>query len=267
MPAASSAGSSAAGEAALAARTGLVGEVVVLEDGFLVLGRQFPVGVDGRRVLHQAARVVDLEVARPHSGRVEGHEHQPAPGRQAHRDRGEGGLVAAGVHVHGLECPDLVATVVDHIVAAPFSDIRRLEHLHPPVLVAPLLPQGLRTHPERSHRSRGQAGRPGGPGVTRRARRGLDVHDGAGQGPGDAGHALDLGDHELPEIIHVVRLGPDDHVVGPGDVLGQGHPLDAADTASDLGGLAHLCLNEDVCLDHASSPGASLPMAGMATLP
>jgi thiamine-monophosphate kinase len=81
------------------------------------------------------------------------------------------------------------------------------------------------------------------------------MDDGAGQGPGDAGYALDLGDHELPEIIHVARFGPDDHVVGAGDVLGQGHPLDIADAASDLGGLAHLGLHQDVSLDHASSPG------------
>ena len=42
----------------------------MLEDRFLVTGRQFPVGVDGRRALHQAARVADLEVARAHGAEI-----------------------------------------------------------------------------------------------------------------------------------------------------------------------------------------------------
>jgi hypothetical protein len=63
------------------------------------------------------------------------------------------------------------------------------------------------------------------------------------------------------------RLGPDDDVVWPGHVLGQGHPLDGPDAAGDLGGLAHFRLYEDVRLNHASLPGASSPAAGMATLP
>src|ERR1039457_994612 len=96
----------------------------------------------------------------------------------------------------------------------------------------------------------------------------LDVHDRAGQGPGDPGDTLDLGDHELPEVIHAVRFGPDDHVVRPGDVLGEGHPLDAPDAASDVGGFTHLGLHEDVCLNHASSPGGIIAFGrnGYATL-
>src|SRR4051812_49903843 len=33
-------------------------------------------------------------------------------------------------------------------------------------------------------------------------------------------------------------LGPHDHVVGAGDVLGLGHPVDLGDRRGDLGGLA-----------------------------
>ena len=55
-----------------------------------------------------------------------------------------------------------------------------------------------------------------------------DVHDRAGQRPGDPGHALDLRDDQLAEVVDVVGLGADDHVVGAGDVVRLGY-------AGDLG--------------------------------
>jgi hypothetical protein len=36
-----------------------------------------------------------------------------------------------------------------------------------------------------------------------------------GQGPGDAGHGLHLGDDELAEAVYSLSLGPDDDVIGP----------------------------------------------------
>ena len=58
-------------------------------------------------------------------------------------------------------------------------------------------------------------------------RRGLEVDDRTGQGAGDALHLLDLGDHHAAELVDGVGLGPHDHVVGTGDVLGL---QDAGDT-------------------------------------
>ena len=89
------------------------------------------------------------------------------------------------------------------------------------------------------------------------------MHDGAGQRPGNARHGLNLGHHEPTEIVDVVSLGPDDHVVWPGDVLRLGYTLELANANSDLGGLADLCLHENVRLHHAVLPGRT-PGSGMA---
>jgi len=105
----------------------------------------------------------------------------------------------------------------------------------------------------RSVRSSGEGAARTGRGGVRRwvpAASPSQVDHGAGEGPGDALHGLDLGHDELPELVHVPRLGADDHVVGAGDVLGLGDPLDLADLLRDLRGLAHLGLDEDVRLDH-----------------
>src|SRR5260221_12037730 len=92
----------------------------------------------------------------------------------------------------------------------------------------------------------------------------LYVHDRAGQRPRDPGNPLDLGDDKLAEIIDVVRLGPDDHVVGTGDVVRLGYAPDLPDVHGDVGGLTNLCLNEDISLNHAVLPGAKC--GGHATL-
>src|SRR3569833_624421 len=85
-----------------------------------------------------------------------------------------------------------------------------------------------------------------------------DVHDGTGQRPRDPLDRLDLGDDELAELVDVVRLGADDHVVGSGDVFGQGHTLNAGDLTSHVGSLADLGLDEDVGLHHHVLPGTAV---------
>jgi thiamine-monophosphate kinase len=82
------------------------------------------------------------------------------------------------------------------------------------------------------------------------------MHNRAGQRPGDAGDTLNLGDHEFAEVVHVVRLSPDDHVVGTGDVICLGNAGDLADVHGDVGSLADLCLDEDISVNHAVLPGA-----------
>src|SRR5215472_3091160 len=94
----------------------------------------------------------------------------------------------------------------------------------------------------------------------------LDVHDRAGQRAGDPGHRLDLGDHETAEIVDVLRLGTDDHVVGAGHVLRLGDAGYLGDMNRDLRGFPDLGLNEDVRLYHAVLPEARLGPE-IATLP
>jgi hypothetical protein len=76
------------------------------------------------------------------------------------------------------------------------------------------------------------------------------VHDRAGLGPRDAFHGLDPRHDELAQIVDGLGLGPHDHVVGPGDVLGGDHPRDACDLGGHGGGLADLGLHQDVGLHH-----------------
>src|SRR6266487_4460375 len=81
-----------------------------------------------------------------------------------------------------------------------------------------------------------------------------EVDDRAGEGAGDAVDGLDPGDHQLAEVVDVAGLGPHDHVVGPGDVLGLLDALDLGDLLGDLGRLANLGLNQDVRRHHEHRP-------------
>jgi hypothetical protein len=76
----------------------------------------------------------------------------------------------------------------------------------------------------------------------------------AGQGAGDAVDRLDPGHHQLAQVVDVPSLCADDHVVGSGDVLGLLDALDLGDLLGDLGGLADLGLNEDLCRHHKQRP-------------
>lgn len=82
------------------------------------------------------------------------------------------------------------------------------------------------------------------------------MNDGAGERSGNARDSLDLGDHELAEVVDIVRFCADDHVVGTRDIVGLGDSADPPNLHGDLGSLADLCLNEDVSLNHAVLPGA-----------
>src|SRR5688572_7993107 len=77
-----------------------------------------------------------------------------------------------------------------------------------------------------------------------------EVDDRAGQRAGDAVDRLDAGNDEPAELVDALGLGPDDDVVGTGDILGLNHAGDLTDGLGDLGGLADLGLDEDVGVDH-----------------
>ena len=81
------------------------------------------------------------------------------------------------------------------------------------------------------------------------------MHDRAGERPGDAGHALDLGDDKPAKVIHVVRFGPDDHVVRPGNVVSLSDAANLRDSESYLGCLPDLGLDENVRLHHVALHG------------
>jgi hypothetical protein len=100
----------------------------VLEQLRLVLGGQFAVHVDRRRVLDLRLRVGDLQLAGQHDRPVEGDEGQPVAADHADSDRPEGRLIGARVHVDCLELPDLLAVLVNDVVLPPVADIFSLEH-------------------------------------------------------------------------------------------------------------------------------------------
>src|SRR4051794_4773933 len=98
-----------------------------------------------------------------------------------------------------------------------------------------------------------------------------DVHDRAGERPGDSGDVLHPGDHELAQLVDVAGLRAHDHVVRPGHVLGQRHALDVGDLGGHLRGLADVGLDQDVGLHHHAAllsgrsallPGVSLRPVG-----
>jgi hypothetical protein len=81
------------------------------------------------------------------------------------------------------------------------------------------------------------------------------VHDGTGERPGDASHALDLGDDQPAKFVHVVRLGANDDVVRAGDVVGLGDAADLRNGERDVGCLPDLSLDENVRLHHVALHG------------
>ena len=84
------------------------------------------------------------------------------------------------------------------------------------------------------------------------------MDDRAGEGPGNAGHALDLGDDEAAKVIDVIGFGADDDVVGTSDIISLGDAGDPPDGSSYLGSFTDLSLDEDVSLDHMGLPVISV---------
>jgi hypothetical protein len=78
------------------------------------------------------------------------------------------------------------------------------------------------------------------------------LHDGAGQGARDALDRLDPCHDELPEVIDGLGLSPDDHVVGPGHVLGLGDAGHGTNRCGDRRCLADFCLDQDVRVHHVT---------------
>src|SRR6185369_5482994 len=81
-----------------------------------------------------------------------------------------------------------------------------------------------------------------------------EVHHRAGQRPGDAGHELDPADDHLAQFVDPVRFGQHDDLVRSGHRVDTDHPRDVADGGGDIAGSAYFGLDEDVCLDHDTSP-------------
>ena len=80
------------------------------------------------------------------------------------------------------------------------------------------------------------------------------MDDWTGDCPGDAGDALDLGNHQLAKFIHTRRLSANDDVVRTRDIFGQRDALNGADGTRDVGRLADIGLDQDVRLyDHRDS--------------
>src|SRR5689334_9446752 len=94
---------------------------------FIACG-QLAVRINRRGVLHLFPVVGDLEVSRTHGRLVQGHEYEPAPGRQPDLDRAERRQVGTGIDVYGLKLPDFVTPGINHVVTAPFPDTGNLEH-------------------------------------------------------------------------------------------------------------------------------------------
>src|SRR4029450_3319657 len=81
-----------------------------------------------------------------------------------------------------------------------------------------------------------------------------EVDDRTGEGAGDAVDRLHPRDHQFAELVQVACLGADDHVIGAGDGLGLLYAGDVDDLRGDLGRLADLGLDEDVCRHHKQRP-------------
>jgi hypothetical protein len=89
----------------------------------------------------------------------------------------------------------------------------------------------------------------------------LEVHHWTSERAGDAVDRLYPRDHQFAQLVDGARLGPDDHIVGADHILGLLHTLDLGDLFGDLGGLADLGLDKDVCRHHRDRPPCVTPSA------
>src|SRR4029450_12723864 len=97
--------------------------------------------------------------------------------------------------------------------------------------------------------------------VERSRRAALEAYHRTGERPGDAVDHLHASNHQLAQLSEVAGLGASDHVVGASHVLGLLHALDLDDVLGDLGRLADLGLDEDVCRHHRYRPPYIMPPA------
>src|SRR6266487_3514563 len=89
------------------------------------------------------------------------------------------------------------------------------------------------------------------------------MYDRAGEGARDPGHGLDAADHQLAQLVDAARLGQHDHVVRAGDRVDPDHAGDVADRCGHVTRLTDLGLDEDVRLDHDTTP---FPSTGAPTV-
>jgi short-subunit dehydrogenase len=95
-------GCSPASQAPFATGACLVLHAVVPEHCLLVAGRQFAVGVDGRRIFDLFLVVADLDVAWADGRVVQRNEDEPMPCRQANLDGAKRWQVGTGIDIYGL---------------------------------------------------------------------------------------------------------------------------------------------------------------------
>jgi hypothetical protein len=80
--------------------------------------------------------------------------------------------------------------------------------------------------------------------------------------PRNAIHGLDPRHHQLAKLIDIARLGADDHVVGPSDILGQQHALDGDDILGTRAALPTSVWTRMYAVTTINDPLASLATAG-----
>lgn len=94
------------------------------------------------------------------------------------------------------------------------------------------------------------------------------MYDGACEGASDPINGLDLRHDQLAQLVYIAGLGPHNHVIGAGDILGIDHAFYVDDRVGYVGSLAHFSLDQDISLnDHEHSPAWLVEYAVQPTRP
>ena len=80
------------------------------------------------------------------------------------------------------------------------------------------------------------------------------MYDRAGQRPGDPRHTLNLRYDKPAKVIHVLRLGTNDHVVGASDVVSWVTPVISPMAVATSAAFPTSVWIEDISLDHKGLP-------------
>lgn len=80
------------------------------------------------------------------------------------------------------------------------------------------------------------------------------MYYGTGEGSGDPVDGLNAGNDELAQRVDVVTTGPDDHVIGTGDIVRAIYSGNIANFLCNDGCLSDLRLDQDIRLDQIEPP-------------